>query len=81
VAVIDPRPGPGAAVSEYALGYADDGSASAALARLTEDAASCPGLATGGSIESPGPATSDGAGARSTAEALARAALDRFATG
>jgi hypothetical protein len=125
-------PAQGAAVSEYAIGYADDDSASAALARLAEDATACPDLPTGGSVESTGPATSDGdesvvfviddggrdgviavtwsvvvrsgdtlvlvsytteqqigsgptgdgddgAGARSTAEALARAALDRFA--
>jgi hypothetical protein len=127
-------PAQGAAVSEYAAGYADDDSASAALARLAEDAAACPDLSTGGSVESTGPARSDGdgsavfaiddggrdgviavtwsvvvrsgdtlllvsytteqrigtgsgpagdgedgAGARSTAEALARAALDRFA--
>jgi hypothetical protein len=126
-------PGQGAALSEYAFGYADAGSASAALARLVEDATACPALSTGGSVESAGPATaggdesavfvtddggrdgvvgvswsvvvrsdatlllvsypteqqigtgpgpvdggSDSAGARSTAEALARAALDRF---
>jgi hypothetical protein len=44
-------PGQGALVSEYAVGYADDAAASAALARLTDDAASCPDLSTGGSIE------------------------------
>jgi hypothetical protein len=125
-------PGRSAALSEYAFGYADAGSASAALARLVEDATACPALSTGGSVESAGPATAGGdesavfvtddggrdgaigvswsvvvrsgatlllvsypteqqigtgsgpvdgsgsAGARSTAEALARAALDRF---
>jgi hypothetical protein len=130
-------PAQGAVVSEYASGYADDAAASAALTRLTQDAASCPDLSTGGSVESTGPATvggdestvflvddggsdgvigvtwsvvvrseetlllvsytteqqigtgsgpadgrddsgGDSAGARSTAEALARAALDRF---
>jgi hypothetical protein len=40
-------PGPGAAVSEYAFGYADDA------------AASCPELSTGDSVESAGPATVD----------------------
>jgi hypothetical protein len=132
-------PGPGAALSEYAFGYADGDSASAALARLVADAASCPDLSTGGSVESTGPATAggdesavfltddggrdgvigvswsvvvrsdrtlllvtytteqrigtgsgpaddgddsggDSAGARSTAEALGGAALDRFTT-
>ncbi|MCU1619242.1 MAG: hypothetical protein JWR41_1248 [Modestobacter sp.] len=132
-------PGQGAVVSEYAAGYADATAASAALARLTGDAASCPDLSTGGSVESTGPATvggdesavfvvddgghdgvigvtwsvvvrsgdtlllvgytteqqigtgsgpvgegddssGDSAGARSTAEALASAALDRFTT-
>jgi hypothetical protein len=127
----------GAVVSEYASGYADDAAATAALARLTADASSCPDLSTGGSVESIGPATvggdesavfviddgghdgiirvtwsvvvrsgstllevgyttdqqigtgagpgpggddsgGDSPGARSTAEALARAAVDRF---
>jgi hypothetical protein len=133
-------PAQGAVVSEYAAGYADATAASAALARLTGDAVSCPDLSTGGSVQSTGPATvggdesavfvvddgghdgvigvtwsvvvrsgdtlleigytteqqigsgsgpgggggddsgGAGAGARSTAEALARAALDRFTT-
>jgi hypothetical protein len=125
--------GPGAVVSEYAFGYADGAGASAALTRLTSDAASCPSLSTGGSVESAGPAVvggdesevfvvddgghngvigvtwsvvvrsgdtllqvgyttrqqigtsgpvGGGAGpdGRATAEALARAAVDRFAT-
>jgi hypothetical protein len=130
-------PGQGALVSEYAVGYADDAAASAALERLTADAASCPTPSTGGSVEhtgtvagtgdesavfvagdggrdgvigvtwigvvrsgstllqvayttaerigtGSGPADGDDAGgagpvARSTAESLARAALDRFA--
>jgi hypothetical protein len=130
-------PGQGAVVTEYAVGYADGTAASAALARLIEDATSCPDVSTGGSVTSAGPATAggdesavflvddggrdgvigmtwsvvvrstdtlllvtyrteqqigtgsgpvdggddsggDSAGARSTAEALARAALDRF---
>jgi len=44
----------GAAVTEYATGYADAGAASAALARLVTDAASCPDLSTGGSVQSEG---------------------------
>jgi hypothetical protein len=131
-------PGQGAAVTEYAVGYADAAAASAALARLTADAGSCPQVATGGSVEPSGPASAGGdesavflvddggrdgvigvtwsvvvrsgdslllvtytteqqigtgsgpaggddsggasAGARSTAEALAGAALERFTT-
>ena len=126
-------PAQGARVTEYATGYADDAAASAALARLVADAAGCPDLTAGGSVESAGPATGidgesavflaygsgrdgvvpvtwsvvarsaqslvltsyataqaigtgadgddgagDSAGARATAEALARAAVDRF---
>jgi hypothetical protein len=47
-------PGQGALVSEYAVGYADDAAASAALDRLTADAASCPTPSTGGSVEHTG---------------------------
>src|SRR3954469_16294132 len=126
-------PAQGARVTEYAAGYADEDAASAALARLVTDAATCPDVAAGGSVESAGPATAvdgesavltssgsgrdgaiavtwsvvvrsgptllltsyateqqigtgadgddsagDGAGARVTAEALARAAVERF---
>jgi hypothetical protein len=130
-------PGPGAGVCVTPGGSAAAAAASAALARLTDDAASCPTPATGGSVEhsgalagtgdesavfladdggrdgvigvtwivvvrsgstllqvaytteerigtGSGPADGDDAGgagpvARSTAESLARAALDRFA--
>jgi hypothetical protein len=50
-------PAQGARVTEYATGYADDAAASAALARLVADAAGCPDVAAGGSVESAGPAT------------------------
>jgi hypothetical protein len=50
-------PAQGARVTEYATGYADDATASAALARLVADAAGCPDVAAGGSVESAGPAT------------------------
>jgi hypothetical protein len=53
-------PGQGALVSEYAVGYADDAAASAALHRLSEDAASCPTPSTGGSVEQTGTATASG---------------------
>ncbi|SDX65601.1 hypothetical protein SAMN05661080_00702 [Modestobacter sp. DSM 44400] len=47
-------PTTGAGVSEYAVGYADSAAASAALARLTDDAVACPTPSTGGSIEPTG---------------------------
>ncbi|MCU1604073.1 MAG: hypothetical protein JWP46_538 [Modestobacter sp.] len=53
-------PGSGAVVSEYAVGYADDAAASAALDRLTADADSCPTPSTGGSVEQTGTVTGTG---------------------